>query len=142
MSVTLDTSHFDNSPLNDVALAHIPDILVTLETSHLEMSPLNDFANPKMLFMSVMRDTSHSPIGPCEPLEQPPCGDSVRHEATACSSCALDRGENTDLRSGDLNAELQCCESEGRALFHTTLGDGKGDIVHLGTHHYKKSSIC
>ena len=44
MSVTIDTSHFEMSPLNDVAARNIPVISVTLDTSHVEMSPLNDFA--------------------------------------------------------------------------------------------------
>ena len=42
MSVTLDTSHLDMSPLNDVAERNMYAISVTLDTSHLEMSPLND----------------------------------------------------------------------------------------------------
>ena len=44
MSVTLDTSHLDMSPLNDDAEANMPSMLVTLDTPHLERSPLNDDA--------------------------------------------------------------------------------------------------
>ena len=44
MSVTLDTSHVDRSPLNDDAEWNIKLMSVTLDTSHLERSPLNDDA--------------------------------------------------------------------------------------------------
>ena len=44
MSVTLDTSHLDMSPLNDDAPENICFMSVTLDTSHLEMSQLNDDA--------------------------------------------------------------------------------------------------
>ena len=42
--LTLDTSHFDRSPLNDVALKNITPMSLTLDTSHLDRSPLNDVA--------------------------------------------------------------------------------------------------
>ena len=41
MVLTLDTSHFEMSPLNDVALANMVFMVLTLDTSHFEMSPLN-----------------------------------------------------------------------------------------------------
>ena len=44
MPVTLDTSHRDISPLNDVARMNMEDMTVTLDTCHLEMSPLNHWA--------------------------------------------------------------------------------------------------
>ena len=44
MSVTLDTSHLEMSPLNDVAEWNMKYIVVTMDTSHLEMSPLKDDA--------------------------------------------------------------------------------------------------
>ena len=44
MLVTLDTSHLERSPVNDVP-ENIAFIFVTLDTSHLEMSPLNAFAS-------------------------------------------------------------------------------------------------
>ena len=44
MFVTLDTSHFERSPLNDDAKENILRMLVTLDTSHSERSPLNDDA--------------------------------------------------------------------------------------------------
>ena len=44
MVVTLDTSHLEISPLNDVAEPNISSMVVTLDTSHLAMSPLNDDA--------------------------------------------------------------------------------------------------
>ena len=65
---------------------------VTLDTSHLDMSPMNLFApgttsrlNNRL--MSVTADTSQDPIGPCGPLEQ--SGDSFRHSAMAAWSSAL-----------------------------------------------------
>ena len=45
---------------------------VTLDTSHLEMSPLNDeppWTSSKLLVL-VTAETSQDPIGPCGPLEQ------------------------------------------------------------------------
>ena len=44
MVVTLDTSHLEMSPLNDLAERNISGMLVTLDTSHFERSLLNDFA--------------------------------------------------------------------------------------------------
>ena len=44
MRVTLDTSHFERSPLNDDAEWNMLSMLVTLDTSHLDRSPLNDDA--------------------------------------------------------------------------------------------------
>ena len=44
MSVTLDTSHVEMSPLKDFALENMLAILVALDTSHFEMSPLKEFA--------------------------------------------------------------------------------------------------
>ena len=38
---SLDTSHFEISPPNDVAPQNISSMSVTLDTSHFEMSPLN-----------------------------------------------------------------------------------------------------
>ena len=45
MWVTFDTSHFERSPLNDVAAVNIAGMLVTLDTSHFERSALNDDAS-------------------------------------------------------------------------------------------------
>ena len=42
--VTLDTSHFDRSPLKDDAEQNMKRMSVTFETSHFERSPLNDDA--------------------------------------------------------------------------------------------------
>ena len=91
--VTLDTSHFDRSPLKDVAPRNIEFIFVTLDTSHLEMSPLNDFLSWNKMLMSVILDTSHSPIGPCEPSEQAPLGPTLRHASMTLLISALDPGE-------------------------------------------------
>ena len=48
MSVTLSTSHFEMSTLNDVARMNIKAMSVTLDTSQFEMSPLNDVARMNM----------------------------------------------------------------------------------------------
>jgi len=45
MPATLDTSHFEMSPLKDSALENMLFMLVTLDTSHFEMSPLKAFAS-------------------------------------------------------------------------------------------------
>ena len=96
ISVTLDTSHLERSPLNDDAPVNMPFMLVTLDTSHLEMSPLKDDAAEtshvsNKLFMSVTAETSQDPIGPCGPLEQS-VGDSWRHSLMVALSSALDFG--------------------------------------------------
>ena len=44
MSVTLDTSHLEISPLNGIAPANMADMNYTFDTSHFEMSLLNDAA--------------------------------------------------------------------------------------------------
>ena len=63
---------------------------VTLDTSHLEMSPVNDDAREKNRCMSVTPETSQDPIGPCGPLEQ--SVDSLRHFVVAVWSSAFDFG--------------------------------------------------
>ena len=90
---TLDTSHFERSRLNDLAERNIELMSFTLDTSHFEISPLNDVAWENVRPMLVILDTPHSPIGPCAPFEQSPF-DSLRHATTALSSCTLDFGEN------------------------------------------------
>ena len=113
--VTLDTSHFEMSPLNDFAPTNIRDISVTLDTSHFERSPLkevkanmlcmsvtldtsqfeispsNDSLKENILLISVTRDTSHFPIGPCGPSTKK---DSSKHVPTALLSSDLVCGEN------------------------------------------------
>ena len=93
MSFAVDTSHFEMSPLNDVAAMNTADMPSTLDTSHFEMSPLKKLALANMRLMSVTRDTSHSPTVPCGPLEESPFGYSVRHAPTALFSSAFDCGE-------------------------------------------------
>ena len=51
MLVTLDTSHFDRSALNDIAFPNMACILVTLLTSHFERSALKVVASLNMLCM-------------------------------------------------------------------------------------------
>ena len=94
MMVTLDTSHVEMSPLNDVAPRNIADMSVTLDTSHFQRSLLNNFAKANMRVMSLMLDASHSPIGPCLPSAQSPLGDTLRHSITAALSSSSDCGEN------------------------------------------------
>ena len=128
MLPTLDTSHFEMSPLNDVTQRNIAGMFLTLDTSHFERSRLNDFAARNILLMSFTLDTSHfersalmshkrtygscrrrlirpshSPIGRCGLLEQSPFGDSLRHAPTALLSCTLDCGTNAGLRVGAEN---------------------------------------
>ena len=69
----------------------------TLDMSHFERSPLNNVASRNISLISVTRDTSHSPIGPCGPLEQSPCGHILMCASTAVLSSALDCGENTGV---------------------------------------------
>ena len=76
MSIALDTSQFEMSPLNDVAPLNMRHIVRTLDTSHFEMSPLNNVAPLNIRVMSIKSDTSHVAIVPCEPFEQSPFADS------------------------------------------------------------------
>ena len=96
MSLTLDTSHFERSPLNDVAPRNMPRMSFALDTSHLEISLSKNFARANMRLMSVTRYTSQVPIGPCGLLRHLSFDDSLRHASTALLSCTLDRGENAD----------------------------------------------
>ena len=72
---------------------------VVLDTSHLEMSPLNDDAAgmtraSNNLFISVTdSETSHDPIRPCGPLEQSEF--SFRHSRMAAWSSHLDSGAHS-----------------------------------------------
>merc|ERR1719472_802609 len=62
MNFTLDTSHFERSPLNfDAALNmdFIPPLDFTPDTSHFERSPLNNDADWNIVFMFFALDTSH-----------------------------------------------------------------------------------
>ncbi len=66
MSVTLETSHFDMSPLNKVADENMLLVSVTLDTSQFEMAPLKDVADENITVIVVMLDMSHfesSPLG-------------------------------------------------------------------------------
>ena len=73
MSVTLDTSHFERSPVN------------------LPAAGTKSVWNNRLI--SVKADTSQDPIGPCGPLE--PVADSVRHSTIAAWSSALDLGAHS-----------------------------------------------
>ena len=113
ISTTLDTSHFERSPLNEVAPANIAPMVVTPDTSHFEMSPLNELASSNILPMLVTLDTSHSSIGPCGPLVQSPFRDNFRHLTTALLSSGLDCGENTSVgwgRGETLGLSSKCCD--------------------------------
>ena len=73
-------------------------MLVTLDTSHFETSPLNcfdprtrlPFASTNNQLMSVTADTSHDPIGPCGASEQ--SSGSCWHSPMAVWSSAFDCG--------------------------------------------------
>merc|ERR1712032_1783541 len=94
MRVTLETSHFEMSPLNADAPKNMARMFRTLDTSHFEMSPLNEILSENIWLISTTLDTSHSPIEPFGPLEQSPSGDSLRHALTALWNSVLDFGEN------------------------------------------------
>ena len=103
MPVTLDTSHFDRSPLKDDASVNMRCILVTLDTSHFERSPSNllalgtgiPFELANKLSMSLTAETSQDPIGWCGPLEQ--SMDIFRHSLMAAWSSLLDLRVNPGL---------------------------------------------
>merc|ERR1719182_554544 len=71
MSVTLDTSQFERSPLNLSAPGRA-----------------SEFASTNNPLMSVTAETFQDPIGPCGPLEQ--SVDSWRHWPMAARSSLLD----------------------------------------------------
>ena len=75
-------------------------MLVTLDTSHFEMSPLKVRLESKIVVISVTDDTSQFPIGPCGLLEQSPGGDCLRHAPMALLSCTLDCGTNAGFAGG------------------------------------------
>ena len=96
-STTLDASHFERSPWNEVAPAKKAIMVVTRDTSHFEMSPLKELAASNIFPMSVTLDKVHSAIGPFGPLGQSPCGDNFRHMATELLRDALTA--NVDLHT-------------------------------------------
>ena len=54
--------HDDKSPLNDVAPANIPDIVVTLAVSHEDKSPLNNVAPSNIPYMVATLEVFHPEI--------------------------------------------------------------------------------
>ena len=84
----------------------MPPIFVTLDTSHSEMSPLNDVDEAgtrhawNNILMSVTAETSQDPIGPCSPLEQS-VGDSSKHRTMAALSSVLDSGAHPAMAVKD-----------------------------------------
>ena len=122
MLVTLDTSHFERSPLNDVARENMLLISITLDTSHFERSPLNDFASVNNWEISVTVATSHSAIGPCGPLVQSLFEIhevDFRHASTALLSSVLDCGESAEV--GDRALALDRNIGTGTALYKGML---------------------
>ena len=83
----------------------------TLDTSHFDRSPLNKFLPANIRIMSNTRDTSQSAIAPFGPLEQSPFGDNWRHVSTALSSVNLDCGENAEVggRAVALSSNIWTC---------------------------------
>ena len=63
---TRDTSHFEISPLNFCAPKNMADMFFTLDTLHFEMSWLNNFAFENMLFMYLVLETSHFEMSPAK----------------------------------------------------------------------------
>ena len=65
---------------------------VTLDTSHRDMSPLNELGTPSKnsQLISVTAEISQDPIGPCRPLEQ--SEESFRHSVMAAFTSVLDFG--------------------------------------------------
>ena len=110
MSSTLDTSHFEMSPLKDVEPRNMALILVTLDTSHFEMSPSKRSAPISMALISVTFDTSHSPIGPCGPAVQ--SEDNLRHSSMALLSSDLDGGENAEVNFISFSLEHIACDGD------------------------------
>ena len=104
ISFALETSQFEMSPLKDVATRNIADISFALDTSHFERSPLNNLAKAKVRLMAVSFDTSHSPIADVD--EHSPLGDSLRHAAIAFLSSTSDCGENAAVGWGGESVRL------------------------------------
>ena len=92
MSVTLEVTHFERSPLNAVANKNISFIFVTWVTFQLEISWLNEGASLNMSFMLVTLEVSHSPMIPFvfvpANVGQVPPGVSNKHLSTAILSSA------------------------------------------------------
>ena len=74
-------------------------MLVTLDTSQFEMSPLNDFALSNNALISFTFDVTQDPIGPCAPLEQA-ASDAFRHAAMAALSSTFDFGAQSAVVVG------------------------------------------
>ena len=101
MLVTLDTSHFEMSLLNEDAEQNMRSIFLTLDTSQLEISPLNLFdpgTNSSLndWLISFTAETSQDPIGPCRPVKQ--SADSSRHSSMAAWSSVLEIGAHPLFR--------------------------------------------
>ena len=86
--------------LKESAPINIKSIFVTLDTSHFEMSTLNNVAEEKRSSMISILDTSQSPICPCGPPEQSPFGENSRHVRTASLSTMVFFGANAGMERG------------------------------------------
>ena len=73
---------------------------VTLDTSHFERSPINKVAKENSRCILTMLDTSYSMIGPYGQLNKSPSGDNFRHASTALLSSVLDCGDNAGVGWG------------------------------------------
>ena len=62
MSVTLEVSHVEMSPLKSLAPLNMELMSVTLEVSHVEMSPLKSLAPWNILAMLVTLDRSGASV--------------------------------------------------------------------------------
>ena len=75
-------------------------MLVTLDTSHFDRSPLKEVAPRNISSISVTLDTSHDPIGPVGPCAQLPTGELSMHASTAFLRCHPDFGVNAATEVG------------------------------------------
>ena len=106
MSMTLETSHFEMSPVNTVVPKNILCMSVTREMSHFEMSPSNTFVRENIRAMAVTLDTSQFEMSPLNCVAPQKVADmsftldtshfegNFRQSSTALSSCVIDCGEN------------------------------------------------
>ena len=113
MLTTLDTSHFEISPVNAVASSNMVCMSVTLDTSHFEILPLNEVAPRNRELMSVTSDTSHSAIEPCGPLAQSPTADILKHSSSKSLRSLWFLGGNTvKVRVGIMGSVPSWIEGE------------------------------
>ena len=80
--------------LKDLAFRNMSCMLFTLEMSHFEMSPLNDLAPLNIRDMSLTFDTSHRAMEQSQLYFGNCLGNCLPQLLMACLSSDMDRGEN------------------------------------------------